>query len=111
MLTYKGFVAQLEYEPESDCILGEVINAQDVLIFEGKSLKDLKSRFSQVIDEYLELNRDSHKSSVTPFVGRFTICLNPDDQERVFSAAKKEAIGVQHWLNRELQFIIKKIQD
>ncbi len=109
MLTYKGFVAQLEYEPESDCILGEVINAQDVLIFEGKSLEQLKHRFAEIIDDYLALSDSKRFTGITPFVGRFTVCLAPEDQERLLLAAQKESVGVQHWLNREVQHLIKKI--
>lgn len=110
MLTYKGFVAQLEYDPEADCIVGEVVNAQDVLIFEGKDLEQLKQHFANLIDEYLELCQSQKQpDSVSPFVGRFTICLSPDDQIRLFRAAEREAVGVNHWLNREVQFLIKRL--
>ncbi len=109
MLTYKGFIAQLEYEPETDCILGEVVNAKDVLIFEGQNLEQLKQHFARVIDEYLALEEERLDVSVSPFVGRFTVCLSSQEQQKLLHAAGKEAISVHHWLSRELQLVINKI--
>jgi len=109
MLTYKGFVAQLDYEPETDLIVGEVINAPDVLLFDGDNLLTLKRRFIEVIDDYLSLVKFETLSPVSPFVGRYTICLDPDDQRKVMHAAEREAVGVSHWLNREVQILIKNM--
>ncbi len=107
MLSYKGFVAQLDYESETDCIIGEVVNAPDVLIFEGQNLPQLKARFYALVDEYLQFCVQE-KSSVNPFVGRITVCLEPAIQQAVIAAAEREAVGVQHWLSRELQIMLQK---
>jgi predicted HicB family RNase H-like nuclease len=110
LLTYKGFVAQIEYDPVTDCIVGEVVNAQDVLLFEGRDLAQLKRRMSEVIDEYCKFTQDQNNpEAISPFVGRFVVCLTPDDQLRLFKAAERESIGVNHWLNREVRYLIHRL--
>jgi predicted HicB family RNase H-like nuclease len=110
VLTYKGFVAQLDYDPETDCLVGEIINARDVLLFEAQDLEQLKLRMSEVVEDYCKLTQTEGKlDCISPFVGRFIVCLSPKDQLRLFKAAEREAVSVNHWLNREVRMLIHRL--
>ncbi|NVJ58789.1 MAG: type II toxin-antitoxin system HicB family antitoxin [Gammaproteobacteria bacterium] len=111
MLSYKGFLAQIEYEPKTDTLIGEVINAEDVLIFEGSSVKQLKQRFAAVIDDYLTMRSEEGLSNPRPLIGRFTVTLALEDQQKVVNAAAREDVGVQIWLNREIQELLSRFPD
>ncbi|WP_253036518.1 hypothetical protein [Pleionea sp. CnH1-48] len=108
MLAYKGFVAQIEYDPLTDCIVGEVVNAPDVLIFEGVDLDTLKRNFYKTVDDYMHLYPEYGGSSVHPFVGRYTVCISAIDQQRLLSMADRESVSVHQWLNRELQVVLSR---
>ncbi|NVJ50780.1 MAG: hypothetical protein HWE13_16055 [Gammaproteobacteria bacterium] len=109
MLTYKGFVAQLDYQPETDRLIGEVVNAPDVILFDGVNLVELKLRFSEAIDDYLLMTAANPHPPIAPFIGRYTVCLDPEDQQKIMNAAERESVGVTHWLNREVQSLIKNM--
>lgn len=111
MLSYKGFLAQIEYEPKTDTLIGEVVNAEDVLIFEGSSVKQLKNRFAAVIDDYLAMRQQEGLPKPSPLIGRFTVTLALADQQKVLNAAAREDVGVQIWLNREIQSILSRVPD
>ena len=108
LLSYKGFVAQLEYDPGSDCILGEVVNAPDVLTFAGTDLVSLKKNFYSTIEDYLSFISEMEVIPARPSVSRYTLYLSADEQRKLFAVVGKENLSVNRWLNRELQLILKK---
>lgn len=102
MLFYKGFVGQIDFNSESQKLVGEVVNSVDLIEFEGFSAKELKQDFQLKIDEYLNFQKEYVGQSPTPFVGNFTICLTTDKQNKVIKAAQEQGESVTHWLNRRI---------
>lgn len=54
MMTYKNYIAHVEFDDEAEIFHGEVINTRDVITFQGKSVKELEKEFVNSIEDYLE---------------------------------------------------------
>lgn len=114
MLIYRGFIGQIDYDNEHQLLIGEVINATDLLEFNGQSADEIRQNFQQCIDEYLAFHKDVAGVRPIPFVGSFTVCLTTDKQDKVIKAAQKQGKSVFQWLNQRVdsdlnRYFAKKI--
>ncbi|MFI3271485.1 MAG: hypothetical protein R3Y11_05170 [Pseudomonadota bacterium] len=53
MLTYKSYVGTVEYSHEDECLFGHIIGINDIITFEGESVKELRMAFEDAVEEYL----------------------------------------------------------
>jgi len=102
MLFYKGFVGQIDFNSESQKLVGEVVNSIDLIEFEGLTAQELKHDFQLKIDEYLDFQKEVAGQFPIPFVGNFTICLTTEKQNQVIKAAQAQGQSVTHWLNQRI---------
>jgi predicted HicB family RNase H-like nuclease len=54
---------------------GEVINVRDVIIFEGKTVAEIKKAFRDSVDDYLDFCAQRGESPEKPFSGKFAVRL------------------------------------
>ncbi|MCW8877392.1 MAG: hypothetical protein OQK51_10060 [Kangiellaceae bacterium] len=102
MLVYKGFIGQIDFDGETQKLVGEVVNSVDLIEFEGHTAAEIKASFQHCVDEYLEFQNEVVGISPTPFVGNFTICLTTEKQNKVIQAAQQQGQSVSHWLNKRI---------
>ncbi len=53
MIEYKGYVGVYEFDEEKNLFLGKVSHINDVIPFQGKSVKEVQESFENAINEYL----------------------------------------------------------
>jgi len=61
VLTYKGFIGSVRFSAQDDVFFGKVEGVNDLITFEGDSVKELKSAFCYVIDEHI---KDSKRDNI-----------------------------------------------
>lgn len=67
LVTYKGYSAQIELDPEDNVMFGRVLGIYDVLTFEGETFEDAVNDFHFVINDYLNWCRERGKEPCKPF--------------------------------------------
>ncbi len=53
MIEYKGFIGHFKFDETKSMFYGRVANTHDLIIFQGKSVKETKLNFQDAIDEHL----------------------------------------------------------
>lgn len=53
MIEYKGYIGVFEFEEESQLFQGKVVNIDDLVTFQGKSIAQVKEAFENAVDEYM----------------------------------------------------------
>ena len=56
VLEYKGYIGSIEIDMQEEILFGHVQNlknANDIVSYEGETLKELKEDFREAIDDYL----------------------------------------------------------
>lgn len=54
-INYKGYTADVSYEPEDKIYVGEIRGISDSLNFHGRSILEVNTMFHQSIENYLDL--------------------------------------------------------
>jgi predicted HicB family RNase H-like nuclease len=54
VMEYKDFIGSVRYSAVDDIFYGKLEGIEDLIVFEGDSVKELNSAFNRAVDEYQE---------------------------------------------------------
>lgn len=67
MIEYKGFIGHFKFDETKNMFYGRVANTHDLIIFQGKSVKETERNFRSAIDEQLAWRKKYGKKPEKPF--------------------------------------------
>jgi predicted RNase H-like HicB family nuclease len=67
VMRYKGYKGVATLDEDANIFYGEVINAGDVITFQGASLEECRQSFRGSVNEYLEFCRERGEEPDKPF--------------------------------------------
>ncbi len=102
MLTYKQYIATVEFDDEADIFHGEVINMSDVVTFQGKTTDELRKAFIESVDDYLVFCQETGRQPNKPFSGRMLIRTSPNHHRIIVEAAAKAHMSTNQWAEQTL---------
>ncbi len=83
MMTYKGYMGQIDYDSRARVFGGSVVNANVLISFEGRSAAELQRSFRNVVDLYLSECKASGRTPEKPYNGTIVVRLGPELHRRV----------------------------
>lgn len=90
ILEYKDFIGSVSYNDEDECFYGKIEGINDLVTFEGASVKDLKKSFKEAVDDYFELCKELNKEPYKSVKGSFNIRIEPKlHYSAIYTALKK----------------------
>lgn len=102
MLTYKGYIAQIEVDTDAGLLHGRVLDIKDVVTFQGKTVEDARQAFEKSVDDYLEFCADLGEEPDKPFSGKLPFRTTPDNHRKIFIAARKTGKSINAWMDEVL---------
>ena len=66
-LMYKGYSAQIEFDPEDRLFFGRLTGITDLVTFHGETVDGLIAAFEEAVDGYLEMSEKLGRSLRSPF--------------------------------------------
>jgi len=82
-IEYKGYIGQIIFDNDASIFHGEVLNIQDVITFQGKSVDEIRQAFQESIDDYLNFCAERGEKPNAPFSGILTLPLTQDLYRKV----------------------------
>ena len=72
-MTYKGYSALIEYSDEDECLIGRVVGINDIIVFDGENIGEVRQRFHDGLDNYLALCEKNGKQPEVPKSGKLSV--------------------------------------
>lgn len=101
-MKYKGYEAVIEYDEVDQLFFGRVINTQDVISFDGKTVAELKESFEAVVEEYLEDCQREGKEPDKAYSGQFNLRISPELHQKISIKAKKQNLSLNTFVEQTL---------
>lgn len=102
-LEYKGYKGTVEYSKEDNCLFGKVIGmSQDVILYEGQTLDELRSDFEAGIDDYIAGCIAEGVEPRKPFSGRLNLRMPSELHARVASLANSTGTTINDFINKAI---------
>lgn len=102
-LSYKGYHASVEFDPEDRILVGRVIGIADIICFHGTSVSEIETAFRESVDGYLATCEDLGRPPARPYSGRLTLRLSPELHAAVVAAAQISQKSVNKWVVETLK--------
>jgi predicted HicB family RNase H-like nuclease len=72
VMQYKDYLASLSYSSEDEVFYGKILGIDDLVSFEGSSVKELKKAFQEAVEDYIEtckqIGKDPNKTIKAPLM-------------------------------------------
>ena len=104
MMTYKGYIATVEYDDSVEMLHGKVINAAPypIATFEAADVEGLRREFQASIDDYLAWCEEDGVEPRRPFSGKLNLRLGSDLHRQVAVESAANGISINEWITRTL---------
>lgn len=90
IVEHKEFIGSVNYSDADECFYGKIEGINDLVTFEGSSVKQLKNAFKEAVNEYLLLCKETGKEPYRSVKGSFNIRIEPKlHYEAIYTALKK----------------------
>lgn len=97
-LTYKGYTAKIEFDPEDNILFGNLIGIRDTVGFHGETVAELKEAFHDAVDFYLDSCEKSGRKPNKPFSGKFIVRVDSDLHSEIAAAAVHDGKSLNGWV-------------
>ena len=102
-MEYKGYVGVVDVDDEANILHGQIVNTRDVITFQGRNVKELRTALRDSVEDYLEFCKERGEEPERPFSGKFMVRVEPSLHRDLTIAAAKEGKSVQTVVREALQ--------
>jgi predicted HicB family RNase H-like nuclease len=98
LLHYKGYVGSIQFIEDKEMFYGKLEFINDLITFQGTSVKELKEDFHEAVDEYIEDCKQLKKEPEKPFKGNFPVRIKPDLHKKAAYLATQKNISLNKYV-------------
>ena len=102
-LEYRGYLGSVEFSVEDQCLCGKVEFIDDLILFDGASVAEIKQAFRDAIDAYLKSCSERGAEPNQPFKGSFNVRIGGDLHRRAAYEAKRQGIALNEFVTVAIQ--------
>ena len=92
VMIYKEFIGSVHYSAEDEVFYGRLEGIEDLIMFEGESVRELNSAFREAVEDYQELCNTAGKPAGKSYKGSFNIRIDPNLHKK--AARKSIELGL-----------------
>ena len=111
ILEYKSYYASVHFGSEDEVFHGKIIGINDLVSFEGTTVKELKAAFHEAVDDYLETCKELGKEPEKTYKGSFNIRISPELHRQAAQYALLRGISLNDFVRNAIDYMIKKTPD
>ena len=105
VLEYKGYYAEVHFNADDEVFHGKIIGINDLINFEGTTVRELKKAFHGAVEDYLSSCKELGREPDKTYKGSFNIRISPE----LHRQAARYATLNNMTLNEFVKFAIDKV--
>ncbi|MHB1191959.1 MAG: type II toxin-antitoxin system HicB family antitoxin [Longimicrobiales bacterium] len=99
-MEHKGYAAAVSFDHDLELFTGWVVDLQDEIYFEGRTVDELVTSFHASVDDYLAFCEEKSRAPAKPYSGRILVRTTPEIHRAVAVAAAREGTSMNEWAER-----------
>ena len=108
IMRYKGYWAEIKYSDEDECFCGYIEGLkEDIISFEGETVKDLKRDFKNAIEDYLKTCKELNKEPEKQCKGSLNIRLGVELHNKVKMKSIEKNISISELIKNAVSAYLK----
>ena len=110
LIKYKDYMGSVHFNSGDEVFYGKIEGIDDLITFEGKSVKELKQSFQEAVEDYLDTCKRYNKEAEKSYKGSFNIRINPDLHKKMKQAALKAGLSLNQFVQKAVEEELKQIE-
>ncbi len=107
-MKYKGYLAEIKYSDEDECFCGKIEGLKnDLIFFEGKTVKELKNDFKEAIDHYLKVCKETNTEPEKQCKGSLNVRLGTVLHTKAKMKSIEEHISINELIKNAVAAYLK----
>lgn len=107
ILNYKGFIGSVHFSADDNVFFGKLEGINDLVTFEGETVKELTDAFHYVVDEHIKDCERENIPAEKSYKGSFNVRLTPELHRRIAILAKMRGESINKFVSEALsQFVL-----
>jgi predicted HicB family RNase H-like nuclease len=106
VLTYKDYIGTVSFSNEDEIFYGKIHGINDLVTFEGTTVKKLKASFEESVDDYLATCEELGKQPEKTFKGSFNIRITSDLHRKASLIASQKSISLNDFIKKAIAYAI-----
>jgi predicted HicB family RNase H-like nuclease len=106
-LEYKGYIGTIAFSAEDRVFYGKLQGINDLVTFEGSSVKELEAAFKEAVTDYLETCKTLGKSPDKIYKGTFNVRVPQELHQQTALLASKAGINLNEAVKKALSYMVK----
>lgn len=102
ILEYNGYYAKIQFSPEDQVFFGKLIGINDLVTFEGDTVKGLQKAFRESVDDYIETCKECNKNPEKVYKGVFNVRIPADLHRQAALAAAINNVTLNDFVRHAL---------
>lgn len=107
ILDYKGYYATVHYSASDDVFFGKILGINDLVSFEGASVKELKKSFKEAVEDYLETCIELGKEPEKTYKGSFNVRIPSEMHKQAALFASIRNISLNDFVKTAIGYTLK----
>jgi len=103
IMTYSGYTASLEFDPDDNILVGRVLGIDDLISFHGESVADFTQAFHEAVNDYVSACEKLGQTPEKPASGRLMLRVNPVVHAAALKAAAHSGQSLNRWAEQVLR--------
>jgi predicted HicB family RNase H-like nuclease len=107
VLTYKGYIGSVFFSADDNVFFGKVEGINDLVTFEGETVKELNDAFCYMVDEHIKDCEAENIPAEKSYGGSFNIRLTPELHRRAAISAKMHGTTLNTFVKESLEMRLR----
>jgi predicted HicB family RNase H-like nuclease len=102
VMSYKGYLARIEYDDEDGIFTGRLAGIRDGVGFHADTVEGLREAFHEAVEDYLETCAKIGKEPQRAYSGQMMFRVNPEVHRKAALAAELAGKSLNQWAEEVL---------
>lgn len=111
ILEYKTYYAEVHFSAEDEVFHGKIIGINDLVNFEGTTVKELKKAFHEAVDDYLDVCNELGKEPEKTYKGSFNVRIPSELHRQAARHATLKKMTLNDFVRHAIDSVISKAPD
>lgn len=108
IMKYKGYWAEIKYSDEDECFCGKIEGLKnDLIFFEGDTVRELKRDFKNAIDHYLQSCKELGDKPEKQCKGSLNVRLGTELHSKAKIKAMEKNISINELIKNAVALYLK----
>ncbi|MGD2033578.1 MAG: type II toxin-antitoxin system HicB family antitoxin [Bacteroidales bacterium] len=103
VMIYKGFIGSVHYSADDRVFFGKIEGINDLITFEGATVKELEDGFKYMVDEHIKDCKKKNIPSEKSYKGSLNIRLAPELHKKAVYNATLKGISLNQYINEVIR--------